>query len=310
MVGASATPTATNGRGFETPSPYRSMPRTSPLFALLVVLALCPLAIAQRSSKEYSDALREGTRLVNEKRYAESQAPLETALKAATNDKERQQVYQRLVSAYRQLPEIDKFLEAQDFVIRHTDRKAGRSNAARDVASFLHQRGKIDAGVARYEAALKENPKDPAAIGVLAVLYTRVKEDKVRGPVLTEKLTVLDAALAAELATRLEKDADSAPQTAASLLKDAATAWLEAGDKAKAVAAAKKSLSQLPEQRTDILTYQWRDGLGDVFLAAGEPALAAQQFEAAIAAASNLGPLRQSAEKKLAEAKAAAGNKP
>src|SRR5262245_33218278 len=111
--------------------------------ALLAFLSLIPLAVAQRPSKEFSDALRQGAQLVNDKKYAEAQAPLETALKAAANDEERMRVYTALVPVYRQLPEIDKFLEAREFVIRHTDRKAGRSLAANDVASFLFQRGKI-----------------------------------------------------------------------------------------------------------------------------------------------------------------------
>lgn len=277
--------------------------------AALLVLTLCSFASAQRPSKDYSDALRQGTQLVNEKKYAEAQAPLEVALKLAADDKARTDVYQRLVPVYRQLPEIDKFLEAQEFVIRHTERKSGRSNDARDIASFLFQRGKLDVGVQRYEAALKANPKDPAALGVLTVIYSRLKEDKAKAAALTAQQDALNAELGAALATRLEKDADAAPQTAAWWLKDAASAWLEAGDKAKALAAAKKSLAQPPEQRSTILTYQWRDGLGEVLLATGEPALAAQQFEAAIAAA-NPGPLRQAAEKKLAEAKAAAEKKP
>jgi len=281
------------------------MTRASPLLVLLVLVSLCPLALAQRPSKEFSDALNDGIRLVNAKKYTEAQAPLETALRLAANDEQRQRVYQPLVPVYRQLPEVDKFLEAQEFIIRNADRKTGRSLPARDVASFLFQRGKLDAGIQRYEAALKANPKDPAALGVLTVIYSRHKEDKVRSAALTARQDALDAELATVLAARLEKDAEAAPRTAASLLKDAATAWLEAGDKAKALAAAKKSLTQPPEQRGDLLVFYWRDGLGDVFLATGEPALAAEQFQAAIAAAGNLATQRQVTEKKLAEAKAA-----
>jgi tetratricopeptide (TPR) repeat protein len=276
------------------------------VITLLALATLCPPALAQRPSKEYSDALRAGAQLANDRKYAEAQASLETALKAAANGEQRTQVYQRLVPVYRQLPEIDKFLEAQDFNIRHAERRDRRSNAASDVASFLHQRGKLDAGIARYEAALKTNPKDPAALGVLTVIFSRAREDKARAATLTAQLEALDRELGTALARRLEKDADAAPQTAASLLKDAASAWLEAGDKAKALAAAKKSLAQPPEQRSTVLTYFWRNGLGDVFLAAGEPALAVQQFEAALPVA----PTRQSAEKKLAEARAAAEKKP
>lgn len=286
------------------------MTRIYPLLALFVLAVLSQPALAQRPSKDFSDALREGIRLVNDKKLVEAQAPLEAALTFAANDEERGKVYSPLVPVYRQLPEIEKILEAQEFIIRHADRKAGRSLPARDIASFLHQRGKLDAGLARYEAALKANPKDPAALGVLTVIYSRVREDKARAAALTAQLAALDGELAAALAARLEKDADAAPPAAAALLKDAATAWLEAGDKAKALAAAKRSLGQVPEERSGLLIYYWRDGLGDVFLATGEPALAAQQFEAAITAAGNLASQRQSAEKKLVEAKVAAEKKP
>ena len=288
------------------------MNRTYRLLALLAFAALCPLAFGQAQKKEYDDAYREGARLVNAKKFAESQAPLERALLAAANDDQRKQVYQALVQgegAYRLLPDVDKFLEAKEFIIRHTDRKAGRSIDARVIADFLFQRGKLDVAIQRYEAALKADPKDPAALGVLTVIYSRLKEDKAKAAALTAQQDALNVELAMALATRLEKDAGAAPQTAASLLKDAGSAWLEAGDKAKALAAAKKSLAQPPEQRTGILTMQWREGLGDVLLAAGDPALAVQQFEAAVAAA-NAGPLRERAEKKLAEAKAAAEKKP
>ena len=284
------------------------MNRTYRLLALLAFAALCPLAFGQAQKKEYDDAYREGARLVNAKKFAESQAPLERALLAAANDDQRKQAYQALVPAYRLLPEIDKFLEAQEFNIRHTDRKAGRSNDARDIASFLFQRGKLDLGIQRYEAALKADPKDPAALGVLTTIYSRLKEDKAKAAALTAQQDALNVELATALATRLENSKVS-PNSAALLLKDAASVWLEAGDKAKALAAAKKSLAQPPEQRSGILTMQWREGLGDVLLAAGDPALAVQQFEAAVAAA-NPGPLKQRAEKKLAEAKAAAEKKP
>jgi tetratricopeptide (TPR) repeat protein len=216
------------------------------------------------------------------------------------------------VQVYRQQQEPDKFLDAQDFIMRHTDGKVGRQRAARDVVSFLYQRGKTDAGIKRYEDALKYNPKDAAALSVLDGIYFRAKPDRERAAEISRRLDEVNTQLAVELASRLEKDAEAAPQTAATLLKNAAEAWLEAGDKSKALAAAKKSLAQPPEQRGDLLTYYWRDGLGDVFLATGEPGLAVQQFEAAVAAAgnANLPSQKQAAQKKLESAKAGAEKKP
>ncbi len=122
------------------------------------------------------------------------------------------------------------------------------------------------------------------------------------------QLEDLDRELAKSLAERLEKDAQSAPRTASWLLKDVASAWLEAGDKAKALAAAQKSAGGAPEQRSGILTHQWHAGLGDVFLETGELQLATTHFEAALAATDQPA-LKKGVEKKLAEARGRAAAK-
>jgi tetratricopeptide (TPR) repeat protein len=274
--------------------------------ALLVSLAaLLPPASAQEKYKDFRDAFSQGVKLVRDKQLAAAQEPLEAALKLAAEDEQRKNTYEALVQVYRQLPEIDKMLEAQEFVITHTDRRAGRSIRARDLTSFLHQRGKIDVAIARYEGRLQKNPKDIVALHVMAIIYARVKEDAELAGKYELRLDQANREIATKRAERLEKEAETAPQTAASVLKDAATAWLEAGDKPKALAAAKKSAASPPESRTDLLVYYWRDGLGDVFLATGEPALAIPHFEAAIAVTNIVGQ-KQATEKKLAEAKAAA----
>jgi hypothetical protein len=114
--------------------------------------------------------------------------------------------------------------------------------------------------------------------------------------------------LAAGVAQRLEREAEASPQSAASHLKDAAQFWLEAGDKPKALAAAKRSAASPPEERSSLLAYYWHDGLGDVFLAVSEPQLAMAQFEAALAI-TQIEPQRKATEMKLAEARKAAGTK-
>jgi tetratricopeptide (TPR) repeat protein len=271
-----------------------------------IFFMVCYPANGQQKYKDYRDAMNAGVRLANNGDHAASIEPLEAALHLATDDAQRLRTTQALIPAYRGLPEIDKMLAAQEFIIRHTERRAGRSLAARDVASFLHQRGKLDVGIEKYDSQLKQNPKDPAALTILAIIFTEAKRNDPRGAELKKRLEELDRDLARQLAEQKEKDASTAPQLAASNLKDAATAWLEAGDKDKALAAAKNAAAGPPEQRTQILTYQWRDSLGDVFLKVGEPKLAIEQFEAALAATDQPG-LKKSVEKKLAEARAAAG---
>src|SRR5262245_34333504 len=114
---------------------------------LLLGIALSLSVSAQEKYKDFDDAFSAGARHVRAGRHAEAMEPLEAALKLAKDDEQRLKAYQALVPAYRQLPEIDKMLAAQEFVIRHTERRAGRSLAAGDVASFLFQRGKLDAGI-------------------------------------------------------------------------------------------------------------------------------------------------------------------
>jgi tetratricopeptide (TPR) repeat protein len=276
---------------------------------LMLGIALSLSVHAQEKYKDFDDAFIDAARYVRKGDYPAAVAPLEAALGMAKDDSQRMKAYEALVPAYRQSPDIDKMLAAQEFVIRHTDRKAGRSLAARDVASYLFTRGKLDAGIQRYDGLLKQNPKDPAALTILTMIYTQSKRNDPRGPTLKLQLDELDRELSRQLAERLEKDAESAPRTSASHLKDAATAWLEAGDKTKALAAAKKSVAGPPEQRTPILAYHWRSGLGDVFLQTGEPQLAISQFEAALASTDQPA-LKKSVEKKLSEARGSDKSKP
>jgi hypothetical protein len=118
-------------------------------------------------------------------------------------------------------------------------------------------------------------------------------------------LEAVERELARGVAEQMEKSAEASPMTTASQLKDAAQLWLEAGDKAQAVAVAKRSASGPPEARSELLTFYWRDGLGDVFLNAAEPKLAVSQFEEALKVVKIEGQ-RKATEKKLAEAKEAA----
>jgi tetratricopeptide (TPR) repeat protein len=276
---------------------------------LLTAAVLLTPHVAGQENRDFEEAFREGTKLLADMQFAAALAPLEKALKLAPDDAARLRVYERLLQPYRQLPEIDKMVEAQEFIIAKSERRPARARASRELANFLHQRGKTDESIARYDARLKADPKDVAALSVLETILTKVKRDRQRGPGLTERLGILDRELAAKLAARLEEDAKAAPQTAATIYKDAASAWLEADEKAKAVAAAQKSLVCLPEERSDLLAFYWRNGLGEVFLAAGEPTQAIGQFEAALKVVTVEG-YRKDTEKKLAEAKAAAAKQP
>lgn len=272
---------------------------------ILPLAALCLASVAAgQEYKTYDEAMREGARLLRDRQFTAAQKPLEAALALAADDAARMRVYQALLPAYRQLPEIEKMLEAQEFILRNAQQRAPRSLAGRDVASFLHQRGKLDEGIKRYEEQLKKEPEDVAALAILSAAYRLQRNN--RGQELARRMDEVERKLARQIAERHERDAQAAPRLQAWHYKDAALAWLEAEDNGKALEAAKKSAASPPEERTTILAYYWRDALGDVFLKTGEPQLAASQFQAAIPNAPAQ-PQRESVEKKLAEAKAAAG---
>jgi tetratricopeptide (TPR) repeat protein len=255
--------------------------------------------------KSYQEARNAGMRLAREKQFAEAQAPLETALKLAPDDKARLDVYQALMSVYRVLPEIDKKLEANEYVIRHSERRTARGLACRDLVAFLFQRGKLDSAIERYEALLKKEPNDVAGLAMMTEIYKRARPDARQAEEFGTRLEAVERELARTAAQQMEKAAEASATSMASQLKDAAQLWLEAGDKAQAVAVAKRSASSPPEARSELLTFYWHEGLGDVFLSAGEPKLAVTQFEQALQVVKVEGQ-RKATDKKLAEAKEAA----
>lgn len=272
-----------------------------PCALLILVASLAPSFAADY--KNFDEAMREGSKQLREKKFPEAQAALEAALKLAADDADREKAYQALVQPYRQLPEIDKMLEAQEFIIAHSDQRARRSLAASDVASFLHQRGKDDVGITRYEARLQKDPRDLVALNMLAALYRNSAAHRDQVDAMKQRVDSVNMELAQKVAEKHEATAAAAATTRAWSYKEAALAWLEANDKLKAHAAAKKSAASPPEARSGVLTYFWREGLGRAFLAVGDGKSAIPQFEAAIELAPGKGQ-RDDAEKKLAEAKA------
>src|SRR5262245_58254248 len=273
------------------------------LIGTCLVLAIASTSAAQEyaSAREAKAAAAPHLRAKN---FAAAQAPLEAALRLtpATEVRARVEISRTLMSCYRLLPEPDKMIQTIEFILENSDSSSERSNVARDLASFLHQRGKVDAALARYEERLKQNAKDPAALAVLTVIHLELPAgQKERGKVLQKQLQALDQERATAKAQRLAKDADQDATAAASNWKDVAKAWLEAGDKNQAQAAVDKSLKAAPEARSGILTKFWREGLGDVLLEMGQRDQAVAQYEQALKFAP--AGLQKPIEEKIAKAK-------
>jgi len=286
-------------------------PRLAIVCIALVVILLSTLSFNLLAEEFNSarEAYNAGVRKLRNKETAASQQPLEAALRLAEDDAFRIKCYEALMPAYRLSSEIDKMVEACEFIMSHSRTTAHRSNTSRALVSFLRERGKLDAAVDRYESQLKDNTNDIVALQVLTLVYTRVNRNADRAEELKDHLALLDRDAARKRAEQFEKDAADAPRLEAWNWKEAAVAWLEADDPARAKAAAKKSMSSAPEVRSTVLTQYWHEALGDVFLKVGEPKLAIEQFETAITVAiSEIH--KKGFEKKLAEAKEAAEKAP
>jgi len=280
-----------------------------------------PAADAKYGSAE--EAMRVAAAYLSLREYAKSREPLEAALKLAPDDEYRVKVYRALLPAYTQdgnwLPKI----EALEFIIAHSERDAERSLARGELVSFLRQRGQTDAAVKRYEERLKAHPEDEATLFIAIEVYSRLRDDPRKAAELLERLAAVQkksgrelrvteaAQLAAEYvkAKKFPDGAELYEQTAArdELLaawhyKEAAAAWLKAGDKPRALAAAKRADAAKPEQRTEQLEHFFHRGLADVYFETGEYTLSIPHYEQAIAKTKIDGYLKD-CEKRLAEAK-------
>ncbi len=302
---------------------------TSLLFAgLTATIAVVTVATARGEDyKTYKEAHAAGAKAVKAGNLAAAREPFEAAVKLATTDREKLEAHRSLLVPYRELQEVAPMQTAAEFIITYSKQSAERSLTRSAMLSFVHKRGKTDDAVAGYEARLEKDPADQTALYLLTELYANFKKDPVRAAdrgakyLETQKKAGLmpdraDQAKLAELYVRADRPKEGAAlfeaiapgdaKMEAWHWKEAAVAWLKAGDKAKSVAAARKSAAATPEARSDLLTYFWRRGLGDVFLDAGEPKDAVAQYEGALGATKNDGYVK-SIKEKLAQARKAAG---
>lgn len=306
-------------------TPPRDLPLQAPV-------SVNQVAQADPSTDKYTnadEAYAIGAALYNSRNYAGSQDPFEAALKLAPDDKYRIKVYRALMGAYRQLPEIDKFVEAADFIITKSESAAERSLTRTDLLSFVHQRGKTNDLAKRYEAVLKKDDKSVTALFILSELYADLKRDPKRSAELLERLAKVSADSGEELdvqasaklaqqytkqgkfkegASLFEKIAPLDAKLAAWHWKEAAQAWIKAKDKKKALAAAKSAVKAGPETRGDLLLHFWHRALGQVFVETGEPGMAIEHFEAAIKSTTIDGYLKDT-KGELASAKELAAKK-
>lgn len=255
----------------------------------IAILTVAPmLVLLDRAAAKGADypnaeaALRDGVQKVQQKKYDEARPALEAALKLAGDDEFRLRVYPPLVVVYRQLPESEPMIQAQEFIIKNSERSVERSQTARSLASFLYQRGLLDKQIQGYEQRLKDNADDIVALSVLVAAYGAKRDEGRKGEV-AAKLVKLEQARSAKLADEFEKQAVAQPQKATWHWKEAAVAWRDAGRKEQALAAAEKAVHSgvLPEGL--LLHYYYRH-LGEVYADCNQSQKGIDYLEKAIAA--------------------------
>ena len=130
------------------------------------------------------------------------------------------------------------------------------------MVNYVRNQGKSEEVIRLYEGRLKTDPDDVAALYVLSDLYSKVQRNPQRASQLVTRLgqvlrktsgtidTFADPNLAAQYvkagnfkegATMYEHLAVSNPELSGVYYKDAGQAWLKAGNKARALAAAKNA---------------------------------------------------------------------
>lgn len=304
------------------------IPSLRPLLLFAALAATSVGAVAQDSKfKTYKEAYAAGTKAIRDGDLSAAREPLEAAAKLAATDREKLEAHRTLLVPYRELQDVEPMQASAEFIVANSTQPAERSLVRSSMLSFVQKRGKMDTAITGYEARLKKNPDDGTVLYLLAEAYATHKKDPTKAADAGERLAAVeeksgrraDPAERAKLAEQYvksgkakagaelyEKVAPADPKQQAWLLKEAAAAWLKAGEKAKAVATAKKSAAAAPEARSDLLTYFWHRGLADVLLDAGEPKAAVSEYERALAAAKIEGHVKDT-KTKLAQARAAAG---
>src|SRR5688572_18341254 len=91
----------------------------------MIVLATAINSLAAANAADYKGAdaaFRDGTTKLRAMQFDEARPALEAALKVAPDDAFRFKVYQALTQVYRRLPDAAPMIEAQEFMIEHSER--------------------------------------------------------------------------------------------------------------------------------------------------------------------------------------------
>lgn len=290
--------------------------RLSSIIAGLLLVTVSQLASA-KDYQSYDEAMADAKKALDDKNYLASEDPLEAAVELAADDGKRVRVYRMLFEAYKLHPEIDKMLNACEFIMDHSTSSPEKSLTRSALLTFVRERGKADDLIAHFEKRLEKDEQDRTSLFVLSEAYSQLKRDPEKSVTYIERLAKViedsgekvDVITYAQLASLYvksknyqqgaelyEKIAPQDEQMAPWHWKEAAAAWLKAGEKEKALAAAMKSTKLGPESRAELLNYFWNNTLGDIYLELDNPKLAVPHYENALKATKIKGYLKTTQE--------------
>lgn len=272
-------------------------------FAAILLLSVISQIATAKDYKSFDEAMAAAQKAIDAKNYLGSEEPLESALELADDDLQRIDAYRKLIDAYKLHPQIDDVLKACEFIMDHS-KSAPEQFIYRDkLLDFVEDKKKTDELIGHFKQRLKSDANDRIALLVLSEAYAQLKDDSQQSAELTERLEKaieasgeeVDILTYAQLATlyvnaeKYQKGAQLfekiAPQNetlAPWHWKEAAAAWLKAGDKERALQAAMNSTKAGPETRPGLLQYYWSSSLGDIYLELDNPALAIPHYEQAL----------------------------
>jgi tetratricopeptide (TPR) repeat protein len=253
--------------------------------------------------QSYDEAMADAQKAIEAKNYLGSEEPLEAAFELAEDDRQRIEAYRKLIDAYELHPQIDDMRKACEFIMDHSTSAPERFIYRNNLLDFVEKKKKADDLISHFKERLKSDENDRTALLVLSEAYARLKDDSEQSANLTERLEQVidssgeeaDVLTYAQLATQYinakkyqkgaelyEKIAPLDETMAPWNWKEAAAAWLKAGEKEKALQAALNSTKAGPESRPGLLPYYWNSALGDIFLELDNSTLAISHYEKAL----------------------------
>jgi tetratricopeptide (TPR) repeat protein len=274
------------------------------LSVLAAVLLWTPLQAQEtKDFQTPKEAYEVGLTFLRSKNLAKAQAALEAAAAMKPDAKLNQKILRALLQSYHKEEDYSKHKTTMEAVIRDPTSPAEKYVSRINLFSFLQARKKVEEAVEQYEEMLRKDRNDRTLLYILSGLYAEALRDPARAAAITERLAhatreatgKVDAQTTEQLARQYvqagrTKDGAELYETLAGddangksmHLKDAASAWLKAGEPDKAKAAAKRAAAAGPDQRSPLLTHFWHRHLGEVFLATGENRLAVEHLQKAI----------------------------